>query len=517
MDNIEQLVAQAVSGDKLAFEQLYQQTYRSVYFTCISLLKNQDDALDMTQETYLAAFRNIQKLQDYACFVPWLVRIAVNNCKNLMKRNKVVYVDDENLDSLQLEEREDFLPEEYASNQAKRKIVMDIMHDKLSDVLYHTVILYYFDGLTVPEIAEVMECPTGTVTYRLSVARGKIKQGVLQYENKSHDKIYAHAGVPFLASLLVMQAQNMYMPYIAPEKILNLIGGIGATVHPVVNGGSSGAVGQAASKHILHSLQAKIIAGIVAGVVVIGGTAIIIHNVKTKDNTAISTSTEATSELVEKDQETTELTTTDIATTEVTTTEITTEEDTIIEAESEAGTEVDGSVSDTVDGTDMEGYKLYLTNEDAEDEVYAEITVSLPEKYSNYKVYGPNEAKTMVRFADEWNHDLQTIYIWIDDGTPESWVEAQYDYAENNGGVCTSGTLTNDENREYSWAYDVVEKTSEYDRYLYFVTPLRGYTGEDKVLIIQVSGYTEKELELEELSELIDSHVVNVKEYGAGK
>lgn len=99
---------------------------------------------------------------------------------------------------------ENFLPEEYAEVSEKRDTVMKIMRNNLSDVLFQTVIMFYFDEMT---IAEEMGCPKVTVKYRLNAARAKIKKGVLDYEKKSGDKLYAVVGVPFLALLLSKQAE----------------------------------------------------------------------------------------------------------------------------------------------------------------------------------------------------------------------------------------------------------------------------------------------------------------------
>lgn len=91
-------------------------------------------------------------------------------------------------------------------------LVLDIMRDTLSDIQYKTVILYYFNGLPIEEIADIMECPPGTVKYRLSVARAKIKDGVDAYENKSGDKLYSVVGLPLLMRLLTEEANSIDVP-----------------------------------------------------------------------------------------------------------------------------------------------------------------------------------------------------------------------------------------------------------------------------------------------------------------
>ena len=81
MDNLETLALRAAKGDKAAFEQIYRETYRSVYFTCISFLKSESDAKDMVQDTYLTAMEKLESLDDKSKLASWLNRIAVNKCK----------------------------------------------------------------------------------------------------------------------------------------------------------------------------------------------------------------------------------------------------------------------------------------------------------------------------------------------------------------------------------------------------------------------------------------------------
>ena len=98
------------------------------------------------------------------------------------------------------------------SNDAKRKIIMDIIDTVLTEEQRRSVILYYFDMLTVPEIAEVMNCTTGTVTSRLSAARKKIKEAVLIYEENNNDRLHAVVPVFILSKLLNKEASNTVLP-----------------------------------------------------------------------------------------------------------------------------------------------------------------------------------------------------------------------------------------------------------------------------------------------------------------
>ncbi|MDE6744626.1 MAG: RNA polymerase sigma factor [Lachnospiraceae bacterium] len=233
---LRELVDKAKQGDHAAFEELYSISCKKVYFTCINFLGNEEDARDVMQEVYTTAYEKLASLNDAEKFVPWINRIAVNRCKKILMKKAAVFMEiDDAVDEL-TEENENFLPEEYITQKEKRKLVMDIMRNTLSDIQYKTVILYYFNGLAISEIADIMECLPGTVMNRLSVARAKIRDGVDAYENKSGDKLYSVVGLPLLMRLLYEEAESMAVP----DMLHNIMEAI--RVHL-----AAGAVGSAAA------------------------------------------------------------------------------------------------------------------------------------------------------------------------------------------------------------------------------------------------------------------------------
>ena len=266
-DVVKELVQKAMAGDKAAFEELYQETCRSVYFTCLGFIKDEQEAQDVTQDVYLTAFEQLGTLEDAGKFKSWLYRMAANKCINCLKKKQPILPGDEQLQDMETEENENFLPEEYALNEDKREIVMKIIQETCSDVLYQTILLHYFNELSVAEIAEIMECPEGTVKYRLSVARAKIKEGVLRYEKKSGDKLYSVAVIPFLTALFTAQIQDMQMP-VLPLRFPDVRpkSAAAAQTAKAVKAAKTG------GRFILKGLQLKI-AVAVAAVAVAGGVA----------------------------------------------------------------------------------------------------------------------------------------------------------------------------------------------------------------------------------------------------
>ena len=211
MSDIEKYVEDAINGDSEAFSKLYEVSKRQVYFTCLRFLKNEQDAQDIMQEVYITVIKKLPELTDKKRFQAWVNRVAVNKCKNFLKSKRTVSLDEMQDDENYPEIPDDnLLPEEYVLNAAKRQIVLDIMEKALSDIQYQTVIMFYFDNMSVAEIAEITESPVGTVTYRLNAARAKIKKGVLNYEEKNKDKLHTIVPIiPFLTMLLNAEADSV--------------------------------------------------------------------------------------------------------------------------------------------------------------------------------------------------------------------------------------------------------------------------------------------------------------------
>ena len=212
--NISHLVEKIKKGDNKSFEKLYKLTEREVWFTCISFLKNETTAQDIMQKTYITAFLKIQSLEKSSQIRSWLNRIAVNKCKNYLKGKGEIQLDDEIFENQAIVDERISIPEEYISDKAKREIILSIMQEVLSDVQYQTVVMHYFNEMTVDEIAEVFECSRGTVLSRLNYSRAKMKTAIEDYENKSGDKLHGVVFVPFFTTIFREQAKSLSVPSI---------------------------------------------------------------------------------------------------------------------------------------------------------------------------------------------------------------------------------------------------------------------------------------------------------------
>ena len=213
MKTIKELVLSAKNGNKKAFDKLYELTSNDVWFTCVSLLKDEENAKDIMQETYITAFLKLDTLKDEEKFCGWLTAIATNKSKNKLKGKVEYQIDDEVLIA-ETETDELMLPEEYINKAEKRKVLLQIIEDTLSFNQYQVVLMFYFNELSIAEIAQALEISEGTVKSRLNSSRAKMKTAIEDYEKKSGDKLHGVVFVPFFTTIFREQAKSLKVPSI---------------------------------------------------------------------------------------------------------------------------------------------------------------------------------------------------------------------------------------------------------------------------------------------------------------
>lgn len=213
MKAIKELVLSAKNGNKKAFDKLYELTHNDVWYNCLSLLKDEENAKDIMQETYITAFLKLDTLNDEQKFCGWIISIAVNKCKNKLKGKVEYRIDDEVLFT-EAETDELMLPEEYITKTEKRKVLLQIMEDTLSFNQYQTVLMFYFDEMSISEIAQGLEISEGTVKSRLNSSRAKMKTAIEDYEKKSGDKLHGVVVVPFFTTIFKEEAKSLAVPNI---------------------------------------------------------------------------------------------------------------------------------------------------------------------------------------------------------------------------------------------------------------------------------------------------------------
>jgi len=278
MKTIKELVLSAKNGNKKAFDKLYKLTSNDVWFTCVSLLKDEENAKDIMQETYITAFLKLDTLKDEEKFCGWLTAIATNKSKNKLKGKVEYQIDDEVLIT-EAETDELMLPEEYITKTEKRKVLLQIMEDTLSFNQYQTVLMFYFDEMSISEIAQGLEISEGTVKSRLNSSRAKMKTAIEDYEKKSGDKLHGVVVVPFFTTIFKEEAKSLAVPNItiklpngqtlATSATKGIATGAKSTVSSIVKATATATV---KTKVIAVACGATILAGISAvGISILAG------------------------------------------------------------------------------------------------------------------------------------------------------------------------------------------------------------------------------------------------------
>lgn len=162
---IYQLVKLAKEGDDEAFGKLMASVQEKLYVTAYSYVNNREDALDIVSEGVSRAYVFIGKLKDEKLFNTWITRIIINLSVDVYNKNKRVVNLYENLRSDENELKE---------NQEE---IMDLNSAIIAlDPKYKVILqLKYFEGMTLAEIAEILQMPLGTVKTNLNKALKKLR------------------------------------------------------------------------------------------------------------------------------------------------------------------------------------------------------------------------------------------------------------------------------------------------------------------------------------------------------
>ncbi|MEE4108057.1 MAG: RNA polymerase sigma factor RpoE [Halieaceae bacterium] len=178
-----QLVQRVQKGDRRAFDLLVLKYQQKIMSLISRYVHDADEVQDVAQEAFVKAYRALPNFRGDSAFYTWLYRIAINTAKNhLVSRSRRPPGRDVDLEDAQFMESAEQLrdaqtPENSLFGEELRAVVNETLAD-LPDDLRAAVTLREFDGLSYEEIAEVMECPVGTVRSRIFRAREAIDRRV---------------------------------------------------------------------------------------------------------------------------------------------------------------------------------------------------------------------------------------------------------------------------------------------------------------------------------------------------
>ncbi len=167
----DQIIERTLAGETDAFSLLVQRWERHIYGLSLRMLGRDEDAREVCQETFLAAFRNLRKFRGEAKFSSWLYRIALNACHSRLRKQGAVVeqsIDQEDDDGRRFELAEngvENLPERLQRDQ-RAELVRKALQ-ALPAEMRQVIIMKEYEELKFSEIAEILQIPVSTVKSRL--------------------------------------------------------------------------------------------------------------------------------------------------------------------------------------------------------------------------------------------------------------------------------------------------------------------------------------------------------------
>ena len=185
-----QIILDAQSGDRDAFEKLYNLFYREVFSLARYILKSDSKAEDVLQETFLKVFHKLPELKSPEAFSSWLYIITQNECRMLMRKRdeKTLYYDTQDTEYIQIADAEPVIPVNSLELNEDRLFIRSEI-EKLP-INQRTVIVYfYYLNMSVKEISEILSCNENTSKSRLFSGRGMLKKSIEVFQKQLGTKL----------------------------------------------------------------------------------------------------------------------------------------------------------------------------------------------------------------------------------------------------------------------------------------------------------------------------------------
>ena len=184
------IIRRVLDGDVNAFEKLVLEHQKNVYNLALKMLGNPEDASDVSQETFLRAFRSLGSFQGDSRFSVWLYRMTSNVCIDFLRKRKrraevsmTVVNDEDEKSELEIPD-ERFSPEQTLDRQERIRAVHEGLQ-KLPEEYRRILTMREIGGLSYEELAEALELELGTVKSKLFRARKKLCEVLLESGNFS--------------------------------------------------------------------------------------------------------------------------------------------------------------------------------------------------------------------------------------------------------------------------------------------------------------------------------------------
>lgn len=175
-DRDRELILKIRKGENEAFKELVTLYQKRIFFAAYRLVRNYEDAIDITQETFIAAYQAIKGFRLHSSFYTWIYRIAVNLCYRKFKSSQY------RVKLKTLPFNEELNPFPAGSKDDPYQIIFSreqerLIHKALAVLkrkFYQVVVLHDLEGFSYKEIGKILHCSDGTVMSRLHRARAQL-------------------------------------------------------------------------------------------------------------------------------------------------------------------------------------------------------------------------------------------------------------------------------------------------------------------------------------------------------
>ena len=183
------LVKRAKAGDYQAFDLLVLKYQSRLISTAFKFVKDQQIAEDLVQDSFIKSFKSIGSFREDSTFYTWIYRITVNTSKNYLvskkRKDELLQTDISKEENFVIEPKDKDTPEDLFHANQLHKVIIESLNG-LGEDTKTALTLREFDGLSYEQIAEVVNCPVGTVRSRIFRGREVIDDAIKEYREGHH-------------------------------------------------------------------------------------------------------------------------------------------------------------------------------------------------------------------------------------------------------------------------------------------------------------------------------------------
>lgn len=204
------IVDDVLQNKEANFKKLFNATSETIYYMAYKILKDPNDAQDAAQEIMLYIYNHLEEVRSSQAFNQWMNKIIYGICNRSL--SKILKAKDnlqeKEMESL-LETNKDKLPEDYLEDLEEREALLNIVNS-LSEKQRDVVLLYYYQGLSAKEVAEILDCSVAAVKDRLANAKKALRSKLKQSAHFGNKYLSGVSLVPIFTHAMFAESKDVY-------------------------------------------------------------------------------------------------------------------------------------------------------------------------------------------------------------------------------------------------------------------------------------------------------------------